>query len=77
MPKKSTTKSVKVLLMGPNISLALATRWLAYKKLYAERILKRNVTADEVIQFYKGIYNDKSKRAVQQMDNFRGHYAKF
>jgi hypothetical protein len=63
-------------LKDPNVSLALGVRWLAYKKQYAEKILKREATADEVIQVYKGILNDKSKRAKVIMQKYRGYYAK-
>ncbi len=61
-------------LKDPNVSIALGVRWLAYKKQYAERILRRTATADEVIQFYKGILNDDSKRAKAIMKKYREYY---
>ncbi len=63
-------------LKDPNVSIAMGTRWLAYKKQYAERLLKREATADEVIQVYKGILNDKSDMAKRIMTNYRGFYGK-
>jgi len=63
-------------LKNPNVSIALGIRWLAYKKQYAEKILKREVTSDEVIQVYKGILNDKSKAAKQIMKDYRLFYEK-
>lgn len=63
-------------LKDPNVSIAMGTRWLAYKKQYAERILKRQATADEVIQVYKGILNDKSDIAKRIMIDYRGFYEK-
>ncbi len=48
-------------LKDPNVAIALGVRWLGYKKQYAEKILKRAATSDEVIQVYKGILHDKSK----------------
>lgn len=61
-------------LKDPNISVALGTRWLAYKKQYAEKILKRPASSDEVIQVYKGILGDKSKTATSIMRKYRGLY---
>lgn len=63
-------------LKNPNVSVAMATRWLAYKQNYANKILKRNPTSDEIIQLYKGILNDKSAAAKIQMDSYRKNYAK-
>lgn len=63
-------------LKNPNVSVALGVRWLAYKQKYAERILKRSVTSDEVIQVYKGILNDKSKTAERIMEDYRKFYEK-
>lgn len=63
-------------LKDPNVSIALGTRWLAYKKVYAERILKRAATSDEVIQVYKGILNDRSKAAEGIMRKYREFYEK-
>lgn len=61
-------------LANPNVSIALGVRWLAYKQVYAERVLKRPVSSDEVIQLYKGILNDKSHRADQIMKKYRNIY---
>lgn len=63
-------------LENPNISLALGVRWLAYKQQYAEKVLKRTVKPDEVIQVYKGILNDKSKNAKHIMKKYREFYEK-
>lgn len=63
-------------LKDPNVSIALGVRWLAYKKTYAEKILKRKVTSDEVIQVYKGILNDKSDKAKKIMEKYREYYEK-
>ncbi len=63
-------------LKNPNVSIALGVRWLAYKKQYVEKILKRSATSDEVIQVYKGILNDKSKKAKKIMEKYRGYYEK-
>jgi hypothetical protein len=63
-------------LKNPNVSIAVGTRWLFYKKQYAERILKRAATSDEVIQVYKGILGDKSENANQIMKKFRNFYGK-
>lgn len=63
-------------LNDPNVAMALGVRWLAYKKQYAEKILKRAVTSDEVIQVYKGILNDKSKNAKEIMKKYREFYEK-
>lgn len=63
-------------LKDPNVSVALGVRWLAYKKQYAEKILKRTVTSDEVIQVYKGILNDKSETAKDIMKKYRAFYEK-
>ncbi len=63
-------------LVDPNVSVATGVRWLAYKKQYAEKILKRSVTSDEVIQVYKGILNDKSKNAKKIMKDYREFYEK-
>jgi hypothetical protein len=63
-------------LKDPNTSIALGVRWLAYKKKYAERILKRTATSDETIQVYKGILGDKSGKAIKIMHSFRGYYEK-
>ena len=64
-------------LKDPNVSVALGVRWLAYKKNYAEKILKRAATSDEIIQVYKGILNDKSDTAKRIMKDYRGFYEKF
>ena len=61
-------------LTDPNVAIALGIRWIAYKKQYADKILKRPATSDEVIQFYKGILNDDSKRAGIIMKNYRRFY---
>lgn len=63
-------------LLNCNVSVAVATRWLAYKQIYGNKILKRTATSDEVIQLYKGILNDKSEKAKEQMANYRDKYAK-
>lgn len=63
-------------LKNPNVSVALGVRWLAYKKQYAEKILKRTATSDEVIQIYKGILNDQSDTAKRIMKDYRGFYEK-
>lgn len=63
-------------LKDPNVSLALGVRWLAYKKQYAEKILKRAASSDEVIQVYKGILNDESDTAKRIMKNYRGFHEK-
>ena len=63
-------------LKNPNVSIALGVRWLAYKKQYADKILKRVATSDEVIQVYKGILNDNSDRAKRIMKDYRGFYEK-
>lgn len=63
-------------LMDPNVAIALGVRWLAYKKQYADKLLKRNASPDEVIQLYKGILNDKSSVAVAIMKKYREYYAK-
>jgi len=60
----------------PNVSIALGVRWLAYKKKYAEKILKRAATSDEIIQVYKGTLNDRSRTASQIMKKYREFYAK-
>lgn len=60
----------------PNVSVALGVRWLVYKKQYAEKILKRAATSDEVIQIYKGILNDKSEKAKDIMQKYREFYGK-
>lgn len=62
-------------LKNPYVSIALGVRWLAYKKSYAEKILRRTATSDEVIQVYKGILNDKSKNADAIMKKYRNFYA--
>jgi hypothetical protein len=61
-------------LKNPNVSIALGVRWLAYKKQYAEKVLKREVTSDEVIQIYKGILNDKSSKSTEIMKTYRKFY---
>jgi hypothetical protein len=61
-------------LVDPNTSIALGVRWLAYKKQYAEKILKRPATSDEIIQLYKGILKDESKKATGIMVKFRKKY---
>lgn len=63
-------------LKDPNVSIAVGTRWLFYKKQYAEKILKRAATSDEVIQVYKGILRDKSEIANEIMKDFRSFYEK-
>ena len=63
-------------LKDPNVSVALGVRWLAYKKKYAERVLNREATSDEVIQVYKGILNDSSLKAQEIMKRFRKDYGK-
>lgn len=63
-------------LIDPNVSIALGTRWIAYKKQYAEKILKRKVTSDEVIKLYKGILKDKSDVANRIMKDYRKYYEK-
>jgi hypothetical protein len=63
-------------LKDPNVSVALGVRWLAYKKHYAEKILKRTVTPDEVIQCYKGILKDESNVAKEIMRKYRDFYEK-
>ena len=63
-------------LKNPNVSIALGARWLAYKKQYADKILKRTATSDEVIQVYKGILNDKSETAIDIMKKYRKFYGK-
>ncbi len=63
-------------LKDPNASIALGVRWLAYKKSYAEKVLKRAATSDEVIQVYKGILNDNSKTAKRIMKDYREFYEK-
>ena len=63
-------------LLDPNVSVAVAARWLSYKQVYANKILKQTATADEVIQIYKGILNDKSDAAKDQIQNFRNNYGK-
>lgn len=62
-------------LKNPSVAIALGVRWIAYKKQYADKILKRDATSDEVIQVYKGILNDKSTKAKEIMKKFRGFYA--
>ena len=72
---KSTLKIIQDLDgLDPNISVSLAARWIAYKQTYANKILKRTATADEVIQVYKGLLNDTSEKAKTSMENFRKHY---
>ena len=61
-------------LTDPNTSIALGVRWLAYKKQYAEKILKRPATSDEIIMVYKGILKDESKNATEIMAKFRKKY---
>lgn len=61
-------------LKDPMISIALGVRWIAYKKKYADNILKRNATPDETIQVYKGILNDQSKTATLIMKKYRDYY---
>lgn len=63
-------------LKNVNVSVALGVRWLAYKKIYAEKILKRVATPEEVIQVYKGILNDKSLKANKIMKKYREFYDK-
>jgi soluble lytic murein transglycosylase-like protein len=63
-------------LKNPNTSIALGVRWLAYKKSYVEKVLKRTATSDEVIQAYKGILNDKSTDANDIMKKYRMFYGK-
>lgn len=63
-------------LKDPNVSVALGVRWLAYKKQYAEKVLRRAATSDEVIQVYKGILNDESKKAKEIMKKYREFYEK-
>jgi hypothetical protein len=63
-------------LKNPNVAIALGTRWLAYKNQYAEKILKRAATSDEVIQVYKGILNDTSKKSNEIMKKYREFYEK-
>lgn len=63
-------------LKNPNVSIALGVRWLAYKKQYADELLKRVATSDEVIQVYKGILNDNSDKAKRIMKDYRGFYEK-
>ncbi|MBC7458476.1 MAG: lytic transglycosylase domain-containing protein [Bdellovibrionaceae bacterium] len=63
-------------LKDPNTSVALGVRWLAFKKSYAEKLLKRAATSDEVIQVYKGILNDKSTKADDIMKKYRKFYGK-
>lgn len=63
-------------LKDPIISVPLGVRWLAYKKQYAEKILKRAATSDEVIQVYKGILNDNSETAKRIMKDYRDFYEK-
>ena len=63
-------------LKTPNVSVALGVRWLAYKKVYAEKILKRAPTSDQIIQVYKGILNDNSEKAKDIMKKYRGFYEK-
>ena len=61
-------------LKDPNVSITLGVRWLVYKKQYAEKILKRTATSDEVIQVYKGILKDESKKAKEIMKDYRKFY---
>ncbi|MNT30045.1 Transglycosylase SLT domain protein [compost metagenome] len=61
-------------LLDPNVSIALGVRWIGYKKQYAEKILKRSVTSDEVIQLYKGILKDSSEKAADIMKKYRKFY---
>jgi Soluble lytic murein transglycosylase and related regulatory proteins (some contain LysM/invasin domains) len=63
-------------LTDPNVAIALGVRWIAYKKQYADKILKRAATSDEVIQVYKGILSDDSKKASEIMKSYRGFYEK-
>lgn len=63
-------------LKDPNVSIALGVRWLAYKKLYAETVLRRPASSDEVIQVYKGILGDSSKTANAIMAKYRAFYDK-
>ena len=63
-------------LTDPNVSIALGARWLAYKKQYAEKILKRQATSDEVIQLYKGVLRDDSLKAKNIMERYREFYEK-
>lgn len=63
-------------LKNANICIALGVRWLAYKQAYAEKILNRKATSDEVIQIYKGILKDKSKDANKIMKKFREYHDK-
>jgi hypothetical protein len=63
-------------LNDPNVSIALGVRWIAYKKVYEDKLLNRNATSDEVIQLYKGILNDKSEKASEIMKNYREMYGK-
>ena len=61
-------------LNNPNISVALAARWLAQKQKLAASKLKRLPTSDEVIMMYKGILGDKSDNAIKIMKKYRKHY---
>lgn len=63
-------------LKDPNVSVAIGVRWLAYKKQYADKLLKKEATPDEVIQVYKGILNDKSSIAKRIMKDYRDFYEK-
>ncbi len=63
-------------LKDPIVSVALGTRWMAYKKSYADRVLKRPATSDELIQVYKGILKDKSRTAKVIMERYRAYYDK-
>ncbi len=62
-------------LKKPNVSIALAARWLAQKQKLAKSVLGRNPTADEVIMQYKGILKDESENAKKIMKNYREKYA--
>ena len=63
-------------LKDPNVAVALGVRWIAYKKSYAEKVLKRPASSDEVIKVYKGILKDKSENAKLIMETYRTYYDK-
>lgn len=63
-------------LKNPNLAIPIATRWLAYKKIRAEKKLGRSATHEEIVLEYKGLLKSKSEYKKKALNRYKELYEK-
>ena len=59
-----------------DVSIAVSTRWLFHKRKLLQSKIGRDPDWEEVMWEYKGIYDDKSDKALEIKSNLRDFYEK-